>query len=66
MLQSFIKDKRNTIPEKEELMTEKTPQNPSTDQVLQSLLDKLTDPCVPYDFGDRLAEESVEKYFPKW
>jgi len=46
-------------------MTE-TPRDRTSNQELQNLLDRLTGPCTPYDFGDRLAEESVQKYFPKW
>ena len=47
-------------------MTEEMQRDRSNDTVLQNLLDRLRGPCIPYEFGDRLAEESVQKYFPKW
>lgn len=36
------------------------------DPDLQAFLEKLKGPCIPHEFGERLAEESVERHFPKW
>lgn len=47
-------------------MIKTTPDELSTNEMLQNFLDELKGVCGPQEFGDRLAEESVEKYFPKW
>jgi hypothetical protein len=38
----------------------------SQDEALQILIEKLRGTRIPCAFGEKLAEEVVEKYFPKW
>lgn len=47
-------------------MIDKMSKEPTVDQELQMLLEQLKDRCISPNFGNQLAEDSVERHFPKW